>query len=265
MIHLSLNFLTSEALKYQEMSKSKSLVIIIDNSSSSINGDFFPNRLDAQKIAAERLSTYLFSVNQQTQIALLTMGSIEFSIRSSFTNLSSKLQEIMKNINPGGVALTEKALKTALLIMNHATKNENEHRILLFIHSYSDIDSDEKVQFFKEKISKANVFLDIVSFSSDSITKDYLKHLCNGEFLDIVNSPHILSDLVLASKIGTGNIKPQISLKALKKTNPELYEATKYSLTFYKQNGEYVDQHNNEIKNQMTRQIKNKRVKRDEK
>ena len=46
----------------------QAIIIFIDNSETSINGDFYPNRLDAQKTAAERLIQFFTRVNPQTQI-----------------------------------------------------------------------------------------------------------------------------------------------------------------------------------------------------
>ena len=52
----------------------KAVVILIDNSPGSIDSDFYPNRLEAQKVAIERLTTYLFSICSYSQVSLITMS-----------------------------------------------------------------------------------------------------------------------------------------------------------------------------------------------
>lgn len=340
--------------KFPSMNNSitgKAVAILIDNSPASINGDFYPNRIEAQKIAIERLSTYLFSISSYSQVALITMSPDEFGIRSSFTTMSNKINSVLRNINASShlsqdsikkypinsleknpknnssenvcPILLEKSLKTALVMIDHFhyqsanneiidpisnkgnnNKNETsnsfphvEKQILAFICSRHDLITDQKVKNIKEIAIKKDVTINIVAFGPDVNDKEFLRDLTqsenstpdlnllnpidintstnfpsqdspskkkvittnsnkkiklsnnststtnclhsqcssSGEFLDILSLPNeILSDIILSSRIGTGSVKPQIPVKALLKTNPDLFEAVYDSLLSYK-------------------------------
>lgn len=309
----------------------KAVVILIDNSPSSIDGDFYPNRLEAQKIAIERLSIYLFSICSYSQVALITMSPDEPGTRSSFTTMSNKISSVLRNIHstspilksssslkPFCPLLLEKSLKTALVTIDHfnyqnpnsgdlidtmpnkENNNNNEtnsiphieKQIIAFICSKHDVDSDQKVENIKKAAMSKDTTINIVAFGPDVNDKELLRKLTqssnpnsklpnslnlstplnsdsplrkkvtsnhpnkkikpinsnnsnnnsltsspsSGEFLDISSSSDkILSDIVLSSRIGTGNIKPQIPVKALMKTNPDLFESVYDSLLAYKQ------------------------------
>lgn len=305
----------------------KAVVILIDNSPGSIDSDFYPNRLEAQKVAIERLTTYLFSICSYSQVSLITMSSDEFGIRTSFTSTSSKISSILRNIHSTSSIsqnaqnssneklkiycplLLEKSLKTALIAIEHfqypssndqlfdliSNKKSNEplnmphieKQIIAFICSRHDIDTDQKVEDIKKSALSKDTTINIVSFGMNVNDKDLLRNLTqtdnsepniniesssikktstsnsdkktketnnsnqsnsslsfnSGEFIDIPSpSDKILSDVVLSSKIGIGNIKPQIPVKSLIRSNPDLFEAVYDSLLTYKQQaGDEID------------------------
>lgn len=346
----------------------KALVILIDNSPNSIDGDFYPNRLEAQKIAIERLSTYLFSICSYSQVALLTMSADEFGIRSSFTMSSSKINNVLRNIYSSSNLLNsecqnslkkklhespdifsdypcsillEKALKTALIMIDHFHYSNNidnndisltnsippiEKQILVFICSKHDIKSDQVIEDIKKEALSKETIINFVAFGPDVNEKELLRKLvesentsstsnsqnstnssilnksnvsnlnpanspnslniksskkkivnntnkknkgelhnpskalnnannnftspASGEFIDIpFPTNEILSDIVLSSRIGTGNVKPQIPVKGLLKTNPDLFEAVYEMLATYKR------QAKNEIDTNIEHQI----------
>lgn len=345
----------------------KALVILIDNSPNSIDGDFYPNRLEAQKIAIERLSTYLFSICSYSQVALLTMSADEFGIRSSFTMSSSKINNVLRNIYSSSNLLNsecqnslkkklhessdifsdypcsillEKSLKTALIMIDHFHYSNNidnndisltnsiphiEKHILVFICSKHDIKSDQVIEDIKKEALSKETVINFVAFGPDVNEKELLRKLvesensstsnsqnstnssilnksnvsnlnpanspnslninsskkkivnnsnkrnkgelhnpskalnnainnftssASGEFIDIpFPTNEILSDIVLSSRIGTGNVKPQIPVKGLLKTNPDLFEAV------YEMLGTYKRQAKNEIDPNIEHQI----------
>ncbi|OHT03953.1 26S proteasome regulatory subunit rpn10-related protein [Tritrichomonas foetus] len=212
----------------------KGFVFVMDNSSTSIDGDLYPNRLIAQKVAIQRLSIYLFSVCHETQISLMTMSNTEFGIRSSFTSNLSKIQQTMINISSGGFLLLEKSLKTSFLLFNHLNEEINDRHVIIFIGSNHDLTDEKKINQLKAELKKRFIYLSFVILDNGINSLNLLKEISSFEFLDVSNTRNLLSDLVLASKIGTGSVKPQISLKSLKKSNPDLYLATKESLVQFK-------------------------------
>ena len=97
------------------------VAILIDNSATSINGDFYPSRLQAQILTAVRYSQFLFSGNQNSQVAIGTLSHMEPGIRMSFTNSYQKIENSLNNITSSGNIDFLKGIKCALLALHSMT------------------------------------------------------------------------------------------------------------------------------------------------
>ncbi|KAH0791553.1 26S proteasome regulatory subunit rpn10-related protein [Histomonas meleagridis] len=193
----------------------KAVIMLIDNSSPTINGDFYPSRIEAQKVAVDRLSQHYLDLNLNSQIAIATIGSDEFGIRSSFTSSKEKLEQALQNISTGGKILIEKGVRSAFLSLNHCGSNVEEKHIIIFIGSIHDL-TKEKAQKLNREANQKQIILDVVVFGLDPNDIPILKLLYNhekGSFVHIPTSPTILSDSVLSSKLGFGQRPTRIALK----------------------------------------------------
>lgn len=101
------------------MNESKAVAILIDNSATSMDGDFQRNRLEAQLITAERYAHLLFSTNEHNQVAIGALSNVQFGICVSFTNSIQKIQSVSKNIQSSGSIDLERGLKSAVLALRH--------------------------------------------------------------------------------------------------------------------------------------------------
>lgn len=110
------------------MNESKAVAILIDNSATSIDGDFYPNRLTAQLITAGRYAQHLFSENPNNQVAIGTLGDTEFGIRASFTTSLPKIESIFNNIVSSGSIDLERGLKSAILALHHCNNVTSQNQ-----------------------------------------------------------------------------------------------------------------------------------------
>lgn len=219
--------------------KRKAVIMMIDNSISSINADFHPTRLQAQKQTVERYAECLLSANSCSEIAVGTLSSIEFGIHVSFTSSISKMTAVVSQISAGGEALLQKGLKTALLALRHCTNEIHCRQIIAFVSSHNDVDS-EFLSRFATAIDQANKGPAKVTCGIVLIGPDVPNEAIFGQalrrgapaskwirLLPVPHCPTILSDTVLSSFIGP-EMSP-VDLSEFEQRNPSLAAALELS------------------------------------
>lgn len=214
----------------QPAHKSKAVTVLIDNSSCSINADFFPNRLEAQKTATERYAHHLMSVNPESRIATCTLSNTEFGIRSSFTNSRERLVTSLNLISSSGTSLDLlRGIKCAMLALRSCNTPAMEKRILTFIGT-DNINLEEKeIETVRDALLKENIYLDIFVIGKsvkniaklESIIPDAMRPDC--VFSVVTHSKTILSDDVLSSRIGP--IQAKYPIAEISVTDPALAAA----------------------------------------
>lgn len=202
----------------QPVHKPKAVTVLIDNSSCSINADFFPNRLEAQKTATERYAQYLVSVNPESRIATCTLSNTEFGIRSSFTNSREKLVTSMNMISSSGSLLDLlRGIKCAILALRSCNTPLMEKRILTFVGTDDIYFNKEEMRSISDTLLKENIYLDIFVIGKsvkniailESIIPEPMRPDC--VFMVVERSNTVLSDDVLSSPIGPMQAKYPIS------------------------------------------------------
>lgn len=213
------------------MSDPRTTVILLDNSARAIDGDFYPSRLEAQMVATERLARYLFSLHQDTRVAIGTIGSQEFGIRLSFTSDIKRITAALKSIGHGGGVDIVKGVRSAFLALRHSQNITGPKRILLFVGSPNEVTGEEAASLAREAAEK-DIVIDVVVFGQELHNWENLailnKRVRGTEFLKVRQAKTILSDAVLASKIGVG---PEARMsKRRARLNAELANAVKRAL-----------------------------------
>ncbi|KAK8885404.1 26S proteasome non-ATPase regulatory subunit 4 [Tritrichomonas musculus] len=192
------------------------VIIFIDNSAMSIDGDFLPNRLAAQINTVENYAQCLFSENtslnnssdeangnsnmngfnsfnldydniydyqerdlfsNDSLIAVGTIGSEEFGIRTSFTSNYMRLQKTLSTITTGGTALLDRAIKLGFMALKHAPPLA-QLKMIFFLNSseltiLENTLDDKKVNELNKKIleNKKITVNFIVIGENDSLLK----------------------------------------------------------------------------------------------
>ena len=209
--------------------KTNAIAIIIDNSETSINGDFYPNRIDAQRTAAFQLSSYTLQSNPQSQIALFSAGSHEFGVRISFTSNPSKISSVLAQITSGGFLKLNLCIKQAIISFHFAEEVEKKN-ILCFVGSNNDI-TKETAEELSLKCRKEQIVLGFVVFGGSVPNSNLLEQLAKStseKAIFILLDPHdVISDAVLKSDLGPGEENARVGVEYIARFDPGLAEQLK--------------------------------------
>ena len=213
------------------MTDPQDIVILIDNSNRSIDGDFYPSRLDAQKNTARLLIKHFSSLSQNTEISIGVLGENKtgitgvsnIGISTHLTNRRNKIDNAIANIEPSGPIKLYQGIKFAFLVLNHPNTDEKHNkRIIVFVGSKYDLSKENSKNIIKTA-NKEKVAIDIIAFGNDvqdtdtlSFIVDNLNEKSNFVKADIYRN---LSDTVLESPIGHMTSVAQAEYE----DDPELY------------------------------------------
>ena len=207
--------------------KPTAVVLMIDNSSSSINGDFHPSRLEAQKLTIERYAEYLTSQNTESQIAVGSLASTQFGIHLSFTSVMEgrRIIDVVSQISPGGDILLSRGLKVALLALKHCNPDIKDRKMVIFIASRNDVD-DKTAEEFSALSRQQNVTCEIVIVGNDVPNESCLAKLVPEpkKLLVVHKCDTVLSDDFLSSAIGQTELLSKVHLSEYAKRDPRIQE-----------------------------------------
>jgi 26S proteasome regulatory subunit N10 len=207
----------------------EAVMIVVDNSESSRNGDYIPTRYEAQVDAVSLIFAAITQGNPQSSVGLMSMGGKGPEVLVTLTTDHGKILEglhrtkskirgrshLATGIQIAGVSICYTfCLKSNLcqLALKHRENNAQRQRIIVF--TCSPIPEDEKTLVtLARKMKKSGVSIDFVCFGEieDDITKklqafnENVKS-GNGSYLAIIPpGPGLLSDQLVISPILNGD------------------------------------------------------------
>ena len=206
-----------------ESKPTSAIAILIDNSEMSIDGDFHPTRLDAQKTAALQISNFTLQTNQDSQIAIFTSGSKEFGVRISFTP-TPKLTAVLEQIKCGGFLKLEVCIKQAILSFHFAEDAQNKI-ILCFVGSKNDI-TKENADIIAENCLREGIFICFVVIGNNVPNANILEYLAKRTrerplFIH-VKPNDVISDALLESELGPGKENSRVDVNVIAKLEPNI-------------------------------------------
>lgn len=191
----------------------EAILIAVDNSDSSRNGDYTPTRLQAQSEAVGYLANAKLQENQESSVGLMTMAGSRINVLCSPGREPGQLLNALAKVRPGGDANFLSALKTAQLALKNRQNKNQRQRVILFVCSPVTASVEELVKLGK-LLKKNNVALDVVNFGAENMANDNTEKLeqliatvntaDNSHLVSIPPGPHIFADLVLTSAIMSG-------------------------------------------------------------
>ena len=210
----------------------EAIVFMIDNSDTSINGDYEPNRLEAQELAVQRLANYYLRQSESSQVAVGSFGSECFGIQTSLSRSTKDFTNAFSRIESGGKSQLVRAIKCAILTLRMRDKSVHGKRVVIFIGSKHDMTMEAAKQL-SELANQEGVSVDVVAFGQEVDILYVLEAftrmtLCESYFIRIRTNDNILSDSVLASPLGPGC--QQMDLSDEISDDDELKAAIKASL-----------------------------------
>lgn len=197
------------------MTDAQNIVILIDNSDKSIDGDFYPNRLKAQKDATKELIRYfILKLNNRTQISIGTLGSNKIGITAYLTDDPRKLNKAIDDIEPSGSIELYKGIKFAFLVLQYQYNEEKQahtqeklvrkKRIIAFVSSEHSLTKEES-ESIQNTADNDNVSIDVIAFGNDvqsiEILSDTFEKIKDSHFLYAYDINRNLSDIVMSSPI----------------------------------------------------------------
>ncbi|KAL0289993.1 UNVERIFIED_CONTAM: 26S proteasome non-ATPase regulatory subunit [Sesamum angustifolium] len=190
-------------------------MICIDNSEWMRNGDYSPNRFQAQADAVNLICGAKTQSNPENTVGVLTMAGKGVRVLVTPTSDLGKILACMHGLEIGGEMNLAAGIQVAQLALKHRQKDKFAvYTFCLIFHVSSPVKYDKKVlELIGRKLKKNSVALDIVNFGEeDEEKKEKLEALLaavnNNDSSHIVHvppGPSALSDVLISTPIFTGD------------------------------------------------------------
>ncbi|ERT01278.1 26S proteasome regulatory subunit N10 [Sporothrix schenckii 1099-18] len=143
----------------------EAVMILVDNSESSRNGDYHPTRFEAQSDAVGVVFRHITNGNPESEVGLMSMAGKGPEVLVTMTTEQGKILEGLhrtkKKIQGDAHLMT--ALQVALLALRHRKNKTQRTRIVAFVCS-SVPEDDKSLLTLAGKLKKNNVSVDFVVF-----------------------------------------------------------------------------------------------------
>ncbi|KAL0449730.1 UNVERIFIED_CONTAM: 26S proteasome non-ATPase regulatory subunit [Sesamum latifolium] len=187
-------------------------MICIDNSEWMRNGDYSPNRFQAQADAVNLICGAKTQSNPENTVGILTMAGKGVRVLVTPTSDLGKILACMHGLEIGGEMNLAAGIQVAQLALKHRQNKKQQQRIIVF--AGSPVKYDKKVlELIGRKLKKNSVALDIVNFGEEDQEKSekleaLLAAVNNNDSSHIVHvppGPSALSDVLISTPIFTGD------------------------------------------------------------
>ncbi|CAD6505505.1 BgTH12-00996 [Blumeria graminis f. sp. triticale] len=196
----------------------EAVMVVVDNSESSRNGDYTPTRFEAQSDAVSMIFTVITEANPESSVGLMSMGGKGPEVLVTLTTDYGKILEGLHRTKSKirGEGHLAAGIQVAGLALKHRQNKSQRQRIIVF--TCSSIPEDEKTLIkLAKKMKKNNVSIDFVAFGDldDENTKKLTAFNANVKSSDsshiaiIPPGPGLLSDQLVTSPILNGGIIAQ--------------------------------------------------------
>ena len=190
-------------------------ILCIDNSDWTRNGDYIPNRFQAQISAANFIIENRCETNPENSLGIMTMAGKRVEMISTLTNDESRLLGSMSSIPLNGECDITSALSISILCLKHRINKNQKQRIILFVGSPIKAKTENLILIGK-KLKKYNVAVDIISFGHVEENREalnaFLKEVNNSNNSSILEVPlgsYIMDALLSSSIMGGDGMKQQ--------------------------------------------------------
>lgn len=143
------------------------VMIIIDNSEPSRNGDIIPNRFQAQMDTVSSIINFKTNQNVETSVGLMTSGGNNVQVHVTPTNETPLLHSVFPKIQVGGNSKFAKSLQIAKLALKHRVNKNQKERIIVFVASEIRENEAEIIDICR-KMRRNNTQIDIINISNNS-------------------------------------------------------------------------------------------------
>ncbi|CAJ1360862.1 unnamed protein product [Effrenium voratum] len=185
----------------------EAVMICLDNSDYSRNGDYMPTRFDSQTDAANLLCGAKTNQNPENAVGILASAGDRIEVMVTPTADLGRLVTELNKVQIGGAADLLRAIQTAQLALKHRQNKKQKQRIIAFVGSPVTA-TDKELEALGKNLKKNSVALDLVSFGEVEENAPKLEKLMNAlnsndtsHLLEAPVGPKLLSDILLSSSI----------------------------------------------------------------
>ncbi|GAA5821085.1 hypothetical protein JCM3770_000084 [Rhodotorula araucariae] len=143
-------------------------MIVLDNSAHSLNGDFLPNRLQAQSDCIFTIMGTKCRAHPENEVGLMVMAGKGPEVLVTLTQDEGKLIAALHDVKSSGEADLMTGIQVAQLALKHRQNKNQRQRIIVFAGSPIK-DSQAALVKLGKKLKKNNVALDIISFGTPDV------------------------------------------------------------------------------------------------
>ncbi|KAL8168401.1 hypothetical protein V2J09_009900 [Rumex salicifolius] len=187
-------------------------MICIDNSEWMRNGDYNPNRFQAQADAVNIICGAKTQSNPENTVGILTMAGKGVRVLVTPTSDLGKILACMHGLEMGGEMNLSSGIQVAQLALKHRQNKKQQQRIIVFVGSPVKYDK-KTLELIGRKLKKNSVALDVVSFGEDEEGKtEKLEALVasvnnndSSHFIHVPSGPSALCDVLISSPIFSGD------------------------------------------------------------
>ncbi|KAI6087864.1 von Willebrand factor type A domain-containing protein [Hypoxylon rubiginosum] len=192
----------------------QAVMIIVDNSESSRNGDYQPSRFDAQADAINIVFESITQSNPESSVGLMSMGGKGPEVLSTLTTERGKLLEGLHRTKKkiSGSSHLATGIQIASLALKHRQNKSQRQRVIVFVCS-PVADEEKKLVSLAKKMKKGNIDIDFVLFGDlddDDVQKkleafnNAVKTNESSHLVVIPPSGKLLSDQLITTPILLG-------------------------------------------------------------
>ncbi|PWA02158.1 hypothetical protein BB558_001706 [Smittium angustum] len=154
-------------------------VLVLDNSEWTRNGDYTPNRFQAQIDAIHVLFNMKTLDNPENTVGVIAHAGASPQVLVSLTNDIGALLKGMHELKIEGVGHFTTGIQIAQLLLKHRANKNQRQRVIIF--SASPLDSDEKVLVkLGKKLKKNNISVDVINIGEYSQNEQKLQEFVNA-------------------------------------------------------------------------------------
>ncbi|KAL2020686.1 hypothetical protein VTK56DRAFT_8082 [Thermocarpiscus australiensis] len=192
----------------------EAVMIVVDNSESSRNGDYAPTRFDAQSDAVNIIFQNVVQGNPESSVGLMSMGGKGPEVLVTLTTDQGKILEGLHRTKKkirGSAHLTT-GIQIASLALKHRQNKSQRARIIVFVCSPIEENERDLVTLAK-KMKKYGTSVDFILFGDMDEENQAKLEAFNREVKGTTDSSHLvvippssklLSDQLIATPILLG-------------------------------------------------------------
>ncbi|KAG5928638.1 hypothetical protein E4U42_000243 [Claviceps africana] len=192
----------------------EAVMVVVDNSESSRNGDYQPTRFDSQVDAVNVLFQSITQGNPESSVGLMSMGGKGPEVLVTLTTEQGKILEGLHRTKKkiSGSSHLKTGIEVATLALKHRQNRSQRQRIIVFICSPIE-ENDKELKQLAKRMKKGNISVDFILFGDledDDTQKklqmfnDEVKGSEGSHLVVIPPSSKLLSDQLISTPILLG-------------------------------------------------------------